>query len=297
MNVMEQAFGRSWALWNGDCVDVLRGLPDASAHLSIFSPPFSNLYTYTPTERDMGNTRDDREFFAHFAFLTEELRRVMLPGRIVAVHVQNLPTYETRDGVTGRRDFRGALIRHFTEHGFVYHSEITIDKNAQSQAIRNHPKGLLFVQLERDAAWMWQAYADYLCIFRTPGTNPVPVRTDATHEEWIRWARPVWPDIRETDVLNVTAAKEHDDEKHLCPLQLPVIERAVRLWSNKGETVLDPFTGIGSAGVVAMQCGRRFVGAELKPSYFHVAAKNIARAEQEADQPDLFALAGIEVPA
>lgn len=276
-HVMDEAHGEDWALFNGDSVEVLPQLPDRSVDLCVFSPPFSSTYTYSPSDRDLGNVANDEEFFAHFGWVTTELLRLMRPGRIVAVHVANLPTYETRDGVSGRRDFRGATIRHFVESGFVYHSEICIDKNPQAAAIRTHSKGLLFVQLERDASWMWQAWADYVLIFRTPGNNLVPVRTDVSKQEWIEWARPVWGDIRETDVLSAADARDNDDERHLCPLQIPVIERCVRLWSNRGETVLSPFAGIGSEGVGALRHGRRFVGVELKPSYFRVAAQNLRR--------------------
>lgn len=293
MQVIDQAHGDSWTLYNGDSVDVLPALPAQSIGLSVFSPPFSNLYSYSPSERDMGNTRTDGEFWEHFAYVSRELLRVMQPGRIVAVHVQNLPLYEVRDGTTGRKDFRGDTIRHFVQAGFTYQSEICIWKNAQSQAIRNHGKGLLFVQLDRDAAWMWQAYADYVCIFRTPGQNPAPIKSELTHEEWIEYASPVWMNIRETDILPAAGSKDNDDERHLCPLQLPVIERCVRLWSARGEVVLSPFAGIGSEGVGALRHGRRFVGVELKPSYFKVATRFLREAERSATAMDLFSYAAV----
>jgi len=291
MNVMDEAHGDGWSLYNGDSAEVLPALPDRSADLAVFSPPFSSTYTYSPSDRDLGNVRNDRQFFEQFSYISRELLRVMRPGRLVAIHVANLPTYATRDGASGRKDFRGAVIRHSEQAGFVYHSEITIDKNPQAQAIRTHSKGLLFVQLERDAAWMWQAWADYIVVLRTPGDNPVPVRTDVSHEEWIEWARPVWSGIRETDVLSVHDAREDDDERHLCPLQLPVVERCVRLWSNPGETVLSPFAGIGSEGVGALRHGRRFLGIELKPAYFRVAVRNLRQAEQAVEQPSLLDVA------
>lgn len=288
MNAIDQQFGEQWALYNGDCIEVMKGLPAQSVGLVVTSIPFSNLYCYSPSERDLGNVRNDVEFWEHFRFVSEGLRRVMMPGRQVCVHVQNLLTFTTRDGVTGRKDFRGDCIRHFQEAGFVYHSEICIDKNPQAQAIRNHPKGLLFVQLERDSSWMWQAQADYICVFRTPGSNPEPVKADVTHEEWITWARPVWADIRETDVLPAKEAKDNDDERHLCPLQLGVIRRCVRLWTNQGDVVMDPFNGIGSTGFEAMQCGRRYIGIELKGSYYRVAVRNLQEAERLAKSPTLF---------
>jgi DNA modification methylase len=303
MEVIEQQCGENWALYHGDSAEVLKGIPSRSVGIVVTSIPFSNLYCYSPSERDLGNVRNDREFWKHFAFISAELRRVMMPGRQVCVHVQNLLTFTTRDGVTGRKDFRGDCIRHFQQAGFIYHSEVTIAKNPQAQAIRNHPKGVLFVQLERDAAWMWQAQADYLCVFRAPGDNPEPVRSDITKEEWIQWANPVWPyqsdparacpdliwrDIRETDVLPVNEARDNDDERHLCPLQLGVIRRCVRLWSNQGDVVMDPFNGIGSTGVGAIELGRRYVGVELKPGYYRVAAANLRTAERLAQTQTLF---------
>jgi len=205
------------------------------------------------------------------------------------MHVANLPAYENTHGASGRRDFRGDTIRHFEQAGFIYHSEITIDKNPQAQAIRTHSKGLLFVQLQRDSAAMWQAWADYVVVMRTPGKNAEPIATELTQEEWIEYARPVWYGIRETDVLGVSQARESDDERHLCPLQLPVIERCVKLWSGKGEVVLSPFAGIGSEGYGAILQNRKFIGVELKPAYFRVAARNLAAAERGNDQLDLFA--------
>jgi DNA modification methylase len=290
MNVVSQESGKSWTLYEADCVDVLGQLPNASVDFCLHSPPFSSLYHYTPTERDLGNCRDDAEFFQHYAFVTRELLRVIRPGRHVAVHCQQLVTYESKEGVAGLKDFRGDIIRHFTGQGFVYHSEVCIWKSPQAQAIRNHPRGLLFVQLDRDAAWMRQGLADYILVFRTPGDNAVPVHTDLTRAEWIEWAAPIWTDIRETDVLPFAGSKDNDDERHLCPLQLSVCERCIRLWTNKGEVVLDPFTGIGSVGVEALRQGRRFIGAELKASYARVAARFLREAET-VQQRDLFSLA------
>lgn len=288
LHVMDEAHGEGWTLYNGDSCEVLPELPSASVHLSVFSPPFSSTYTYSPSERDLGNVVDDAQFWRQFAWVSDQLLRVMAPGRLVCVHVANLPTYAVRDGASGRRDFRGDTIRHFVEAGFVYHSEVTIDKNPQAQAIRTHSKGLLFVQLNRDAAAMWQAWADYLLVFRTPGDNPDPVMTDLTQEEWIEYARPVWSGIRETDVLSTVGSRDNDDERHLCPLQLPIIHRCVRLWSGPGEVVLSPFAGIGSEGVETIKQKRRFVGIELKPSYWRVAVENLRRAEHEVALPTLF---------
>lgn len=287
-SVMDQSNGANWSLFNGDSAEVLPNLPSNSVDLALFSPPFSSTYTYSPSIRDLGNVKDDGQFWEQFRFITRELLRVVKPGRLVAMHVANLPAYENTHGASGRRDFRGDTIRHFEAEGFVYHSEICIDKNPQAQAIRTHSKGLLFVQLQRDAAAMWQAWADYVVVMRTPGKNTEPVQTDLTQEEWIEYARPVWYGIRETDVLGVSEAREHDDERHLCPLQLPVIERCVRLWTGPGEVVLSPFTGIGSEGVISVRLGRKFVGVELKPSYYRVAARNLKAAESSNDQFTLF---------
>ena len=287
--VMDQEHGQAWSLFNGDSAEVLPTLPDHSIDLAVFSPPFAATYTYSPSIRDLGNVAGEGEFWAQFAFISAEMRRVMKPGRLVALHVANLPAYENTHGASGRRDFRGDTIRHFQDAGFVYHSEVCIDKNPQAQAIRTHSKGLLFVQLQRDAAAMWQAWADYVVVMRAPGKNPDPVATDLSQEDWIEYARPVWYGIRETDVLGVHDARENDDERHLCPLQLPVIERCVRLWSAPGEVVLSPFAGVGSEGVVSLRLGRRFVGVELKPSYWRVAARNLRAAERDDDQMTLFA--------
>lgn len=286
---MDYAEGDNWALYNGDSAEVLPQLPARSVDFALFSPPFSSTYTYSPSVRDLGNVGSDEEFWEQFRYISTELLRVMKPGRLVAMHVANLPAYENTHGASGRRDFRGDTIRHFESVGFVYHSEITIDKNPQAQAIRTHSKGLLFVQLQRDSAAMWQAWADYIVVMRTPGKNAEPIATELSQEDWIEYARPVWYGIRETDVLGVAEARENDDERHLCPLQLPVIDRCVKLWSGRGEVVLSPFAGIGSEGVGALRNGRRFVGIELKPSYFRVAARNLAATERGKDQLDLFA--------
>ena len=308
--IIDEAHGDAWSLFNGDSCDILPTLPDNSVDFSCFSPPFLSVYTYSPTERDLGNCKGPAQFFEHFSFITKELVRLIKPGRIMAVHVANLPLYQTRDGVAGLYDFRGDCIRHFQEHGFVYHAEATIQKNPQAQAIRTKARGLLFVQLKRDASWMRQATADYIVAMRAPGDNAVPVKPDISQEEWIRWAHPVWSDvdtvedaeaeaalwepfvsswqgIRETDVLQVHGARENDDEKHLCPLQLSAIERCVRLWTNPGEVVLSPFAGIGSEGYQSLLCGRKFVGSELKPSYFKVAASNLRAAEAKLAAPTL----------
>lgn len=295
MNVLQQASGRDWTIYNGDSSEVLNGLPAGSVDLTVTSIPFSSTYTYSPSSRDLGNVRSHEHFWSHMAWVTEGLMRVHKPGSIIAIHVANLPEYENTHGASGRYDFRGDTVRHFRQAGFVFHSEVTVNKNPQAQAIRNHSKGLLFVQLERDSRAMWQAWADYLLVFRTPGKHPNPVRTEVTPEEWIKLAAPVWWDIRETDVLPVLAARDEQDERHLCPLQLPFIRNCIRLWSGRGEVVLDPFNGVGSTGHEAVKLGRKYVGVELKPSYYKVAVGNLRAAESALTMPDLFEVSGVTV--
>jgi DNA modification methylase len=260
-------------------VEVLTGLPASSIDLSIFSPPFLSLYTYSNSERDLGNCADHAEFEAHFRFIVRALLRVTRPGRLAVVHIAQIASQKSRDGVIGLIDLRGLTIRLFQGCGWVYHGDVTIDKNPQAQAVRMKVKGLLFVQLHKDASWLRPALADYLLIFRAPGENTVPIRPDISNEDWILWAHPVWYDIHEGDVLSVREARESDDERHLAPLQLGLIERAIRLWSNPGEVVLSPFAGIGSEGYQAIRLGRKFVGIELKQSYFVAAVRNCRRAE------------------
>lgn len=277
--VIDQEQGRGWALYNGDSADWLPEIPDDSVDLTVFSPPFKSVYTYSATERDLGNCTTSEEFWGHFGFISPELFRVTKPGRLVCVHVQQVALQKVKDGVIGLSDFRGETIKHFQEQGFIYHGEVTIDKDPQFQAIRTKAKALLFVQLHKDSAWSRPALADYIVIFRKPGENAVPVIPDVTNDEWIQWARPVWNGIRETDTLQFAEARSEDDTLHLCPLQLPTIERCIRLWSNRGEVVLSPFAGIGSEGFMALRHGRKFIGCELKPEYFRVAVKNLREAE------------------
>jgi DNA modification methylase len=289
MSVMDQAQGENWSLFNGDSSEVLRELPAQSVGLSLYSPPFSSLYTYSPTERDLGNCKSDTEFFQHYGFITREILRLTQPGRHSCVHVAQVPLLKGVDGFIGLKDFRGDVIRHHVEQGWIFHGEITIDKDPQAQAIRTKSKSLLFTQLRRDSSWLRPALADYILVFRAPGENPTPVRPDISNEDWIEWARPIWYGIRETETLNAAEARSEDDERHICPLQLETIRRCVRLWTNPGEVVLSPFAGIGSEGYVAVQERRRFVGVELKPEYFTVARRNLCSAEYSHAQQSLFA--------
>jgi DNA modification methylase len=283
--------GDGWMISNQDCIDGLGTLAADSVDLSVYSPPFISLYTYTASERDMGNCANAAEFFEHFGFLARELLRVTKPGRLTCCHVQQVAAMLERDGYIGLKDFRGDTIRAFQQNGWIYHGEVCIDKDPQAQAIRTKAKGLLFVQMRKDSAWSRPALADYILIFRKPGENVVPIQPDITNEDWIHWARPIWYGIRESDTLHVAEARGEDDERHICPLQLGTIERCVRLWSNPGETVLSPFAGIGSEGYESVRLGRRFIGYELKPQYAEVAAKNLRAAEHAKAQGDLFSVA------
>jgi DNA modification methylase/superfamily II DNA or RNA helicase len=280
--------GTGWQLLVGDSAERLAELAEASVDFTLFSPPFATLYTYSPTPRDLGNSASREEFLEHFGFITRQLLRVCKPGRLVGLHVQQEIIQKQKSGYIGVHDLRGDFIRHFEAYGWIYHGEICIDKNPQAQAIRTKSKGLLFVQLRKDASWLRPALADYVLLFRKPGENAVPIQPALTNDEWIEWAHPIWYGIRESDTLNVQQARSERDERHICPLQLGTIERCIRLWSNRGETILSPFAGIGSEGVVAMRHGRRFVGVELKPQYAAVAARNLAEAVRQTTAPTLF---------
>lgn len=291
MNVLNQASGDNYTVYHGDCVDVLKGIPDATIDYSIFSPPFASLYTYSNSPRDMGNVRNDEEFFEHFAFLIAELRRVMKPGHNVSFHCMLMPTSKERDGYIGLKDFRGDLIRAFQAHGFIYASEVCIWKDPVTSMQRTKALGLLHKTVRTNACMSRQGIPDYLVTMRAPGEMVDKVTHDPEQypvDKWQKVASPVWMDIDPSDTLQYRSAREHDDERHICPLQLEVIRRGIDLWTKPGDVVLSPFTGIGSEGFVAVEMGRKFVGAELKQSYFEQAARNLAAAEQEHTQ-DLFA--------
>ncbi len=281
--------GEHWRLVQGDCVEGVAGLDANSVDLSVYSPPFISLFTYTASERDLGNSATPAEFFAHFGFLMRELLRVTKPGRLTCCHVAQIAAMLERDGYIGLKDFRGLTIAAFQANGWIYHGEVCIDKDPQAQAIRTKAKGLLFVQMRKDSSWSRPALADYILIFRKPGENAVPIVPDITNDQWIEWARPIWYGIRESDTLQVVEARAEEDERHICPLQLGTIERCIRLWSNPGELVLSPFAGIGSEGYEAVRLDRRFLGFELKPSYAAVAVQNLAAAESAKTQGSLFA--------
>ncbi|MDD2858874.1 MAG: DNA methyltransferase [Candidatus Nanopelagicales bacterium] len=285
------AHGEGWHMMLGDSVERLAEVPADSVHLSVYSPPFQSLYTYSPTERDLGNSGSPEEFFAHYQYIIRELLRVTMPGRNTCVHIAEIPAMLERDGFIGMKDMTGAVIEQYRTAGWVYHGRVTIDKDPQAQAIRTHSKGLLFVQLKKDASWLRPALADYILVFRKPGDNATPIHPDLTNDEWIEWARPIWYGIKESDTLNAREGRDQRDDRHICPLQLGTIERCIRLWSNPGELVLSPFAGIGSEGYVSLQHGRRFVGCELKQSYFAAAVRNLERARY-AGQRDMFGESG-----
>lgn len=295
---MREESGDRWKLMLGDCVERVAEVDDESVGLSVFSPPFPGMYVYSDSPRDMGNAHDIDDFIDHYRFLIPELLRVMKPGRHVAVHLCQTISVKYLDGYSGIKDYRGAVIQAMIDGGFIYYGEVCIDKDPQVKAIRTKDQGLLFKSLATDSSRMHMALADYLLQFRKPGDNEEPIRAGIsarygnedgwiTAEEWIEWAAPVWyragenypGGIRETDVLNAAVARDDRDERHIAPLQLGVIERAVKLWSNPGDLVLSPFAGIGSEGYVALKHGRRFTGVELKESYFNTACRNLATAE------------------
>ena len=285
--------GKNFIALLGDCVEQISKMPDESVDYSVFSPPFASLYTYSNSDRDMGNSKDYAQFEQHFKFLIPHLYRVLAPGRNISIHCMNLPLSKQTHGVIGLRDFRGELIRWFTDCGFVFHSEVCIWKDPVTAMQRTKAIGLLYKQLRKDSTISRQGIPDYVVTMRRPGENPRPVTK--THESfpvdlWQKYASPVWMDIDQSDTLSREGAKEEDDERHICPLQLGVIERCLLLWSNPGDLVLSPFMGIGSEGYMSLKHGRRFIGTELKRSYWQVACKNLRQAEMDAaQQGDLFA--------
>lgn len=286
MKCIEQSSGNGYTIFNGDCVEVMTGLPDRSVDYSIFSPPFASLYTYSNSPRDMGNCRNDSEFFANFAFLVRELRRVMKPGRNISFHCMLMPTSKERDGYIGLKDFRGDLIRAFQAEGFIYASEVCIWKDPVTAMQRTKALGLLHKTVRGNAAMSRQGIPDYLVTVRAPGDSAVEDRVkhgaDYPVDKWQQVASPVWMDIDPSDTLQFRSAREHDDERHICPLQLEVIRRGIDLWTNPGDVVLSPFMGIGSEGYVALEMGRRFVGVELKASYYQQAERNLVHALAQA---------------
>ena len=299
MDCLNQYQGKNFYLLNGDTTELIRNFPDNSMHFEIYSPPFSSLYTYSNSDRDLGNSKNDEEFFTHFHFITSELFRILKPGRIMAVHCMNLPTSKERDGFIGIKDFRGDLIREFQSAGFIYHSEVCIWKNPVTAMQRTKALGLLHKQLKKDSCMSRTGIPDYIVIMRKPGDNPEPVtHTNETFpvSDWQEYASPIWEydfspcwwDINQSDTLNVRMARESKDERHICPLQLPVIKRLLKMYTNEGDTVFTPFLGIGSEVYQSVLMNRKGIGIELKTSYFNCAVENCKAAEVKKEELTLF---------
>jgi len=286
---IDEFHGENWTAYNGDCVSVMRQMPDAYVGFSIYSPPFINLFVYSDSAADMGNNASDDEFHEHYGHMVAELTRLTKPGRLSAVHCTELPYTKWRDGMIGLKDFPGDIIRTHEKHGWVLHSRVTIWRDPVVEMTRTKALGLLHKQLLKDSTRSRVGMPDYVLVFRAPGENAEPVghdRKDFPVEQWQQWASPVWMDCRQSDTLNVTAARDGKDERHLCPLQLGLIERALTMWSNPGDVVFSPFMGVGSEGYQAVKQRRKFMGIELKESYFRQACKYIGQSADNA--VDLF---------
>ncbi|MCR4314184.1 MAG: DNA methyltransferase [Candidatus Uhrbacteria bacterium] len=288
---------KMWELINGDCIREMHSMAEngRTFDLAVYSPPFASLYTYSNSDSDMGNSRDsDDEFLLHHRFFVDALLPVIKPGRNVCVHIANPTRTKASHGYMGIWDLRGEMIKQYESAGFIYYGEITVDKNPQAQAIRTKAHALMFISLDKDSAIVRPAIADYVMVFKRPGVNEIPIKSaergEITRDQWIEWASPVWRGIKETNTLNAALARSEQDERHLCPLQLDLIERVVKLWSNPGETVFSPFAGIGSEGYVSVSLGRNFVGTELKPEYANRAQYNLTEAEalKNSSQADFF---------
>ena len=296
--VFDQFQGKRFTAVNADCVEVAAGLPEASIDLSVYSPPFAHLFIYSDSERDMGNVRSEAEFKDRYIHLVREVFRVTKPGRLTAVHCSDLPRTKTMHGVIGLYDFPADIREVHEAAGWTFHSRITVWKDPVVEMQRTKALGLLYKQIQTDATRNRQGMADYVMVFRkTPDDERSvdKVGQDARLfpvDLWQKWASPVWMDINQTDVLNVKVARDAKDERHLCPLQLDLIERVVRLWSNPGDVVLSPFMGIGSEGWAALKAGRRFIGTELKCSYYRTAVRNLREAEDASNLPSLLSMAG-----
>jgi DNA modification methylase len=297
IDAFDEASGEGWQIFRGDCVEVMRQLPPAAVDFAVYSPPFSNLYCYSDSERDMGNAVDDAQFLAHYRFMIDELYRAMRPGRLVAVHCKDLVNYKGRDGMAGLRDFPGDLIRAHQDAGFAFHSRVTVWKCPVTEMTRTKAHGLLYKTLRADSTFSRQGLAEYVLVFRRWPANaneealvrPVPHTTEEFPlKQWQEWASPVWF-VDDMDVLNVQQARDSKDEKHMCPLALPIIERCLGLWSLPGDVALSPFLGIGSEGYQAIKMRRRFLGIELKDTYFAHARRHLEEATRLASQGELFA--------
>ena len=283
--ITDEAKGVNWEFWLGDSGERIAEIADCSVHLSVYSPPFWSLYTYSASLRDMGNASDMADFFEQFGFMIRENLRITVPGGVAAVHVSDVAYRKGNDGRTGLIDFSGEVIRAYEREGWEFESRVTVDKDPQAQAIRTKAHHLMFITKNKDSLKSSPAMPDYLLLFKKPGERPVPVKTDVTNEEWIEWARPIWYGIQESNTLNARIARESDDERHLTPLQLDFIERCVRLYSNPGELVFTAFGGVGSELWVAVKHGRRALGIELKASYWKTGCEYLAELEDQIAQP------------
>ena len=295
VGVMDEYVSEQAAVYLGDACRIIAGVPDGSVDLHVYSPPFSNLYIYSDSEADMGNSASHEEFFEHYRFLIREKLRVTRPGRLSVVHCKDLPLYKGRDGAAGLYDFPGDIRIAHEECGWTFHSRVTVWKDPVIEMQRTKNHGLLYKQLRKDSCYSRQGMADYLMVFRKWSEDMDEEGDPVSHteegfplEQWQRWASPVWMDIQQPNVLNYQLARDNADEKHICPLQLDLIERCVRLWSNPGDTVASWFAGIGSELYTAVKCGRRALGTELKASYFRHAVRNVQQAEMEMRQQVLF---------
>lgn len=277
--------GQNFGLYNGDCIEVMNGLPEGMVDLSVFSPPFADLFVYSDSERDMGNCGGYAEFFEHYRYFAEGLFKAMKPGRMTCVHCTDLPARKGKDGFIGLHDFSGDLIKAHQEAGFVYHARAVIWKDPVVEMQRTKALGLLYKQLKKDSAMSRVGMPDYMLFFRKDEPNPEPIThtpEDLPVSEWQELASPVWMTVQQGNVLNGKMARGQEDERHICPLQLDVIERCLRLYSNPGDLVLDPFNGIGSTGYKALEMHRRYLGIELKPEYAAQAAKFLTEAEERS---------------
>ena len=281
MNVLDQVIKNKYAIYNGDSCEITKEIPDNSIHYTLFSPSFASLYTYSNSDRDMGNSKGDDEFYEHFVFLAKELYRITMPGRLLSFHCMDLPLMKERDGVIGLKDFPSIIRQVFEDRGFIYHSKVTIWKNPVTEMQRTKALGLLHKQIRKDSTMNRQGIPDYIVTMRKPGDNPE--RVAHTHETfpvdvWQNYASPVWLDIRQSDTLQKKSARDDKDERHICPLQLEVIQRCIELWTNPNDIVFDPFGGIGSTAYVALTLGRRAISSELKESYFKQMKGNVEEA-------------------
>jgi DNA modification methylase len=306
MKVLDQTIKDNYALYHGDCVEVVKGIPDNSIHYSIFSPPFASLFTYSDSERDMGNCKNDDEFQKHFGFLVPELFRIIMHGRLVSVHCTDIPAMKERDGFIGLKDFPSVIRQTFEESGFIFHSRCIIWKDPLIEAVRTKSLGLMHKQIEKDSSRCRQGIPDMIITMRKPGENkelishkggfncfygqnePIQKGIEYSHNVWRRYASPVWMDINQTNTLNVVMARDKNDERHICPLQIDTIARCVELWSNPGDIVLSPYAGIGSEGYQALKMGRKFIGVELKKSYYDVAVSNLEKGINTQKEMEMF---------